>query len=619
MRKSILLVLLLLTGVGIVAAQVTITVHPANIPVTFTGSVQYSAVVSGSTNQVRWAVDGVVGGKSTTGTISSSGLYHPPAQVGIHTVSASVSGSKAKGSGKVYVSNYAGVFTYQNDNQRTGQNTSEIALTPATVKEKTFGKLFTYPLDGYVRTQPLYMANVLVPNLGYHNIVFVTTEHDSVFAFDADGLQTTPIWQVNFTNPAAGITTIPDTAFTSFCNYCDNQPEFGVTSTPVIDPATNTIYVEARTQQVTNGVTTYFHQLHALDVTTGAEKFGGPIEIQASAPGSGEGSVGGVITFDPFWQMVRTALLFSNGTVYMGSASLGDAGPYHGWVLGYSAATGTLQQTGAFITTPNGSRGGVWQDGAGISADSAGNLFLSTGNGTFDADTGGSDYGMSVIELTPSTSGALELAGYFTPYDQGKLNKYDWDLSSAGWTLLPDQTGSYPHLAIGGGKEGTIYVVNRDSLGGYNASNNDQIPQSITGAIRGSVPGQPVCGIWNEPAYWNGYVYIFGLKDVLKAFQITNGVLNSTPVAEGTLQMRAPTPVISSNGNLTPIVWVLQWEFSTLRAYNYNNLKTEIYASDQDSTRDGTDGRTAKTVPIVANGRVYLGTETNLDVYGLLP
>lgn len=618
-KYSIMFLTFVLATAALLSAQVTVSVHPLRIPVTFRGTVQFTATVSGSTNGVQWAVDGVAGGNTTTGTITATGLYTPPAKVGTHTVSATVTGTSVEGSAKAYVSNYAGVFTYQNNNQRTGLNPSEIALTPSSVNHTTFGKLFTYPIDGYVRNQPLYVANVLIPKQGYHNLVFVATEHDSVFAFDADGLQTTPIWQTSFINPAAGVTTIPSSAFISFCNYC-TQPEFGITATPVIDPATKTLYVEARTQEVSNGVTSYVHRLHALDVTTGEEKFGGPIEIQATAPGTGVGSVGGVLTFDPFWQMIRPALLFANNTVYLGSASLGDDGPYHGWVLAYSAATGTLQQTGVFVTTPNGEQGGVWQDGAGLSADTEGNIYFSTGNGTFDADSGGQDYGESVIKLTQNpVTGALSLADYFTPYDQSKLNTYDWDLSSAGWTILPDQTGAFPHLAIGGGKEGTIYVVNRDSMGGYNASSNAQIPQSITGQIRGSVPGQPVNGIWNEPGYWNGYVYMFGLKDVLKAFQLTNGVLSSTPVFQGTQQMRAPTPVISSNGNNTPLIWALQWDLSVLHAYNYNNLATQIYGTNQVPARDATDGRTAKSSPIVANGRVYVGTETNLDVYGLLP
>ena len=623
MRKvSILLLVLAFLGSAItLSATVTVTVHPANIPVTFTGNAQFTATVTGSTNGVQWAVDGIIGGNSTIGTISTSGVYVPPAKVGTHTIAAKVIGTSVKGTAKVYVSNYAGMFTYQNDNQRTGQNTSEIALTPANVNQTTFGKLFTYALDGYVRAQPLYMANLLIPGQGYHNLVFVATEHNSVYAYDADGLQAAPIWQVSFNNAAAGISSIPSAAFQATCDYCAFQPEWGITATPVIDPATNTIYVEARTQQVIGSVTSYFHTLHALDVTTGEEKFGGPIVIQASAPGSGDGSVGGTITFDPFWEMIRSALLFSNGTVYLAASSLGDSGPYHGWVLGYSAATGVLQQTGVWVSTPNGSMGGIWQDGAGLSADSDGNIYFTTGNGTFDVDTGGVDYSESAVKLTPNpVTGALSLADFFTPYDQATLNTYDWDLSSAGLTILPDQTtGAYSHLALTGGKEGTLYLLNRDGMGGYNSSSNGQIVQEVVGAIRGSVPHQAVDGVWNEASYWNGYVYIFGLHDVLKVFSLTNGLLSTTALNKGTIQMNAPLAVISANGNANPIIWVLQWERSFLRAYKYNNMTAQIYGTNQNPTRDGLDGHTAKTQPIVANGRVFVGTSTNLDIYGLLP
>jgi hypothetical protein len=319
--------------------------------------------------------------------------------------------------------------------------------------------------------------------------------------------------------------------------------------------------------------------------------------------------------------MIRPALLLSNGTVYLASASLGDSGPYHGWVLGYSAATGVLQQTGVWLSTPNGSMGGIWQDGAGLSADSEGNIYFNTGNGTFDVDTGGVDYSESAIKLTPDpVTGALSLADYFTPYDQATLNTWDWDLTSAGLTILPDQTtGTYPHLALTGGKEGTLYLLNRDAMGGYNSSSNGQIPQEIVGAIRGSVPHQAVDGVWNEPSYWNGYVYIFGLHDVLKVFSLKNGLLSTTALNQGTIQMNAPLAVISANGNINPIIWVLQWERSFLRAYKYNNMTAQIYGTNQNPTRDGLDGHTAKTEPIVANGRVYVGTSTNLDIYGLLP
>jgi hypothetical protein len=318
--------------------------------------------------------------------------------------------------------------------------------------------------------------------------------------------------------------------------------------------------------------------------------------------------------------MIRPALLLSNGTVYMAAASLGDYGPYHGWVLAYSAATGTLEQTGVLLTTPNGEEGGIWQNGAGLSADTEGNVYFATGNGTFDVNAGGTDYAESAIRISPNpVSGVLSIGDYFTPYNQAQLTTYDWDLGTAGLTILPAQSGTYPNLAIAGGKQGTVYLLNRDSMGGYNRNNNDQIPQELVGAIRGSIPGKAVNGVWNEAAYWNGYVYIFGLHDVLKVFTLKNGLLSNKPANKGTVQMNAPVPVVSANGNTNPIVWILQWESSLLRAYNHTNLATEIYGTDQNETRDGLDGAADKTNPIVANGRVYVGTTTNLDVYGLLP
>ena len=624
MRKvSLLLVGLAILGcAGMLNAQVTVTVSPASIPVTFTGYAQFTATVTGSTKGVEWAVNGVIGGNSSFGTISTTGLYTPPQKVGSYTISAKVNGGSAKGNATAYVENYAGDFTYQSDNSRDGLNSSEIALTPANVNQTTFGKLFSYALDGYTLAQPLYMANVLIPGQGYHNVVYVATAHNSLFAFDADGLQSAPLWQVNFNNAAEGISTIPSSTFGSFCPYCLNQPEFGIQATPVIDPATNTIYVENRTQQVSGSTTTYFHTLHALDVTTGDEKFGGPLVIQASLPGTGAGSVNGEIAFDPFYEMIRPGLLLVNGTVYLSAASLGDYGPYHGWILAYSAASGTLQQTGAWLSTPNsnddvGGGGGIWQDGAAPAADSDGNIYFSTGNGDFDGVT---EYGESVISMAQNpVTGALSINSYFTPYDYVKLNTYDWDVSSAGIMLPPTQTGTYPNLALAGGKEGTIYVLNRDSLGGYNANGNTQIPEQVVGAIRGSTPGQPVDGYWNTPGYWNGYVYIFPLHDVLHVFTMKNGVLSSEAAVKGTIQMNAPYPVISANGKTNPVIWVLQWEHSILRAYKYNNMTTEIYDTNQNESRDGLDGHTAKTAPIVANGRVYVGTTTTLDVYGLLP
>ena len=282
------------------------------------------------------------------------------------------------------MTNDAGTLTYHNDNMRTGQDLNETVLTPSNVKSSTFGKLFSYPLDGLTLASPLYVQNVNIPGQGFHNIVIVATEHDSVYAFDADGRSSSPLWHVNFTNPAAGVTTVPaaDTGETG-----DIPNEIGITGTPVIDPSTGTIYVVAKTKEVSGSTTSYVQRLHALDLTTGAEKFGGPVVIQASVPGTGNGSSGGTLTFNSLRENQRTGVLLSNGVVYFGFSSHGDVEPFHGWVLGYNAST--LQQVMVYNATPNGTHGGVWMDGDGVATDSTGSLYFISGDGLMDANTGG--------------------------------------------------------------------------------------------------------------------------------------------------------------------------------------------------------------------------------------
>ena len=318
------------------AAFTGLTISPRVTDLTFTRTQQFTAQGAAS---FSWSVDGVLGGNSSTGTITNAGLYTPPASVGTHTVTATTPDQSQSVSATVYVTNYAGTFTYHNDIGRTGENLNELALTPADVNQSTFGKLFSYPLDGLTFASPLYVANVNIPGKGFHNVVYVATEHDSVYAFDADGLSSTPLWHDSFINPANGITPVPavDTGETG-----DIPNEIGITSTPVIDPTTGTLYVDAATKEVSGSTTTYVHRLHALDITTGAEKSGSPVTIQASVPGTGMGSQGGTVSFVPLRQNQRTALLLSNGVVYLGFSSRGDIEPFHGWVLGYNATT--LQQ-----------------------------------------------------------------------------------------------------------------------------------------------------------------------------------------------------------------------------------------------------------------------------------
>ena len=467
----------------------------------------------------------------------------------------------------------------------------------------------------------LYVANVYVPNplhgaAGYYNVVYIATANDSVYAYDADGTVTGTLWYDSFIDPPS-VVPVP--------GVCVVAPEsiIGIMPTPVIDPTTNTMYVEARTLegQTTACTGTYVYRLHALDITTGLEKFGGPVEIQASVPGTGIGSVDGTLAFDPRWENARASLLLSqapgdtNSVVYLATASPNDWEPFHGWILGYDSQTLALKY--AFCSTPNGSEGGIWHRGGGLAADANGNIFAQTGNGSFDTN---GDYGSSVLKLTPS-NGSLGLADSYTPSNYSILNQQDWDLSSGGLLLLPDQPGKYPHLMVGGGKEGTIYLINRDNLGGYHAKSND-IVQYIVGAIRPSVPKyEPFFGIWNTSSYFNGNVYIFGQYDYPKMFTLNNGLLPTTATSAGAVIMRGPNAVISANGSTNGIVWTLQYDTvpPVLWALNPSDLAQVYYNTNQDSKRDKVDSKAVERVnPTVANGRVYVPANSKVQVYGLL-
>jgi hypothetical protein len=429
-------------------AQATtgIFIRPGVAALTFTRTQQFSA----GNGNVVWLVDGVVGGSASSGTITTDGLYSPPSAAGIHTVTVKTPDLLQSADATVYIVNHPGVFTHHMDNLRSGANLNETVLTPANVTPATFGKLFSYPIDGLSFASPLYVPNVSIPGQGFHNVVYVATEHDSVYAFDADGLSGSPLWQVSFLGP--GVTTVPCTDV----GECGDIPnELGISGTPVIDAASGTLYVVAKTKEGTR----YVQRLHALDITTGAEKLGGPVELQGTVPGTGTGSQGGQLPFSALRENQRPALLLDNGTVYIAFGSHGDVQPYHGWVLAYTATT--LQQTFAFCVTPDNEGAGIWQAGGGLAADAAGNVYFASGDGTFTADVGGIDYGDSVVKLSPT--GIVQ--DYFTPYDQATLDQLNLDLCAGGVLLLPDQPGPHPHLLIGSGKNATVYVVDRDNMG----------------------------------------------------------------------------------------------------------------------------------------------------------
>lgn len=488
------------------------------------------------------------------------------------------------------------VLTQHNDVARTGQNLGETYLTPANVNAALFGKLFLQKVDGSIVGQPLYRPNVQLANGTIHNVVYVATQNNSVYAFDADnnqGTNATPLWTVNF---GRGV-------LNSTANYgCSsiNYTEIGIMGTPVIDSSTNTIYLVSKTLDKA----VYSFTLHALDITSGAEKFNGPRVINASVQTSQ-----GLLTFTPSVQMQRPALLLLNGTIYIGFGSNGcDSGAYHGWLLAYSAST--LQPAGAFITTPQGGQGAIWEAGGGPAADTEGFIYVPTGNGTFDFSSGGTDFGDSILKLN-SVQNGFTVNDYFTPYNQAMLDGDDMDLGSGGILILPDQGGTNNHVLIGGGKEGTLYVVNRDDLGQYNTA-YDNVVQSFPGITT---------SIKTTAVYWNGSVYLSGQKDYVKMFSINAGLL-SGPVSEGTAFIvdRGPSMSLSANGNSNGILWVLDHDFMILFALDATNVANEFYDTTQAlRLRDKLSPSSRFVTPTVVNGKVYIGGTTQLSVYGLLP
>ena len=502
----------------------------------------------------------------------------------------------------------AQVTTWQYDNARTGANLHETILTPGNVNASHFGKLFSLRVEGDIYAQPLYLPSVEIPGKGLHNVVYVATEHDSVYAFDAGGDPSEPLWKVSFLN--ANATTVP--ARDVNCPFI--TPEIGITSTPVIDLKSGTLYVLARTRE-SDGIIghRYVQRLHALAITTGVEKFGGPIEIRASVKGRGAGGARGQIDFHPLLENPRAALLLVNDRVYLTWGSSCDVGPYHGWVMAYDAYT--LSQVAVFNTSPDAEESGIWQSDAGPAADADGNVFVATGNGKFDAP--GRDYGDSVLKLE-LVNGSFLLRDYFTPFNQRALNSEDSDLGSGGPVLLPDQPGPHPHVLVVAGKGGMIYVIDRDRMGKYQADNDRHAVQTLLSAGTGA---------FGAPAYWNRHVYFLCSNDVLKDFAVQGGQLSRTPVARGTERFIDPgaIPAVSSNGTTAGIVWLLSskgWRSpdrpAVLHAYDATNVAHELYNSHQNSARDEAGRALRFAAPMIVNGRVYVGAKSELDVYGLL-
>lgn len=500
------------------------------------------------------------------------------------------------------------VLTYHNDLARTGQNLNETVLTPANVNSGSFGKIGFFPVDGKVDAQPLYASSLTIPTQGTHNVLFVATEHDSVFAFDADTGAT--LWKASLL-PAGETPSDPRS-----CGQV--VPEIGITATPVIDRThgpNGVIYVVAMSRNASGN---YFQRLHTLDLTNGSELFGGPVNIQASFPGTGANSVNGQVIFDPRQYKERAGLLLLNGVVYTAWASHCDIAPYTGWIIGYDAAT--LGQAAVLNLTPNGSEGSIWMSDTAMAADSAGNIYFLDANGTFDTTLNANgfpvngDFGNAFVKL--SSSGGLKVADYFASFDTVQQSAVDADLGSGGAVVLPDFTdasGQVRHLAVGAGKDQKIYLVDRDNLGKFDPTKNN-IYQQISGVLAGQV--------FSMPAYFNNVLYYGAVNDSLKAFTISAARLSTTPIAQSSHVFPYPgtTPSISANGSGNGIVWAAEnGTAAVLHAYDATNIASELYNSNQAGTRDQFGTGNKFITPTVVNGKVYVGTTNGVAVFGLLP
>ena len=596
---------------------VSIGVTPANPTITQRATEQFTATGTYSdqslqdlTNSVTWS--SMTQGVATISNTAGSNGLATSVGTGQTTIQAALGAVNGSTLLTVVPAGVAAIATFHTDNGRTGQNTNETILTTSNVNVSQFGKLFALPVDGQLYAQPLYVANVTIGGTA-HNVVFAATENDTVYAFDADsntGANATYLWKASLIDAAHGAPA--GAAPVSASGSCPNviSPTMGITSTPVIDTSANTMYVVAFSQEAGQ----FVNRLHAIDITTGNEKSQGPVVIDATVSGTGDGSSGGNLTFSQLSQFIRPGLLLSNGTVYLASAALCEGiGPFHGWVFGYNEST--LSQNGVFVTTPNGGLGGIWMAGSGLAADSSGNLFVATGNGSFDTtNIPATTFGDTFLKLTST----LTLSDYFTPWNQAAMDGVDNDLGSGGVLLLPAQPGANPDELVEAGKLGTIYVVNRDQMTAGNlhycttcTSVDTQIVQELPGAVG---------GMWAMPAYWNSNVYFWGQADVLKQYSVTNGVLSASPVFQSTTSIGGfgTTPSISSNGTANGILWALAVD--GLHAYEATNVGDELYDSTTaPNGRDAIDGGTVKfTTPIIANGKVYVGTATGIDVFGLL-
>lgn len=614
---SLLSLSLLLAGCGASSSvpaggiAPTISTQPANQAVTVGQPATFSVVANGTaplSYQWQRGITPIAGATTMSYTLNPTSASDNGAQFKVVVSNSAGSATSNPATLTVHAPTATtDILTYHNDNARTGQNLNETILTTGNVAFATFGKVGFYPADGKVDAEPLYASSVAVPSNGLHNLLIVATEHDTVYAFDADTGAT--VWQ---TSTLMGGETSSDS------RSCSQViPEIGVTATPVIDRTrgpNGAIYVVAMSK---DGAGHYHQRLHALDLALGTELFGGPVEISATYPGTGDGSNGTSVIFDPGQYKERAALLLLSGVIYLAWASHCDIRPYTGWVMGYSASS--LTQTTVINLVPNGSEGAIWMSGAGLAADSAGNVYFLDANGDFDGNLNAQgfpssgNYGNAFMKL--STATGLSVADYFEMYNQQQENSSDTDLGSGGAMVLPDLSdgsGHTLHLAVGAGKDTNLYVVNRDSMGKFSSSSNN-IFQELPGVLSG--------GVYAMPAYFNGNVYYGSVGSPIRAFQISNGKLSSTATVQTANSFGYPgtTPSVTANGTSNGILWAVEnGGTAVLHAYDATTLN-ELYNSNQASGgRDQFGAGNKFITPMIVNGKVFVGTTNGVAVFGIL-
>jgi len=620
-----------------------VSISPRRAALTLGQQIPLTAATNDSAG-VTWTVEPNAGSlDAQTSRDGQTIHFTAPNTAGVYTVKATkVTDPTQSSSIAIAVTDLPGIYTYHNDLGRTGVNDREYALTTSNVNTDSFGKLFSCYVDGAIYTQPLWVPNLKIDGRP-HNVIFVGTTHDSLYAFDADATPCSQLWKVNLIDTAHGASgerPVPGNVVGK--GDGDLLPEVGITGTPVIDPAKGVLYVVSKS--MSSAGTAFYQRLHAIDLVTGAERSGSPIDIAATYPGTGDH--GSRVAFNARQEHQRAALALVNGVVYIAWGSHEDRSPFYGWIMGYTYNGATFKQSYVLNTGPNTHEAGIWMSGAAPAADSGNNLYVITGNGTFDAlrtSPPNTDYGNSLLKL----SSDLKVLQYFTPSAQEYNNATNNDFGAGGAAVLADLPEGSPitHIAIAGGKDGNLFVVNRDSLGGFG---DDKAWQQISIGIEGDMEQNTPGVIFSVPVLWNNYLYIAGARGPLKAFRLDPTTARLSPASTATVPAKGfgypgSTPALSSQGAANGIVWILDnGQYCTpaspgcgpsvLHAYDATNLGTELWNSSKVAA--DTAGHAVKfTVPTIANGKVYVGTRGDnkgggyrpmansgeVDVYGLKP